>query len=212
MPIEILPNFVDTEKFLPNDAEAEEGLIVFAGTVCEKKGVRQLIAAMPAILASVPHARLIIAGRDQMEAPGGGSFVEYLKSLMGPLVRERTVFLGPLRHSDLPGLLRKANVCVFPSHSESQGIVFLEAMATGKPQVAPRIPPVLEMMREGEHALFCDPREPESIAAAVVRLLKDPDLRARLGRAARERVVREFSAEVMVPRNIEFYERVLGMR
>jgi glycosyltransferase involved in cell wall biosynthesis len=66
-------------------------------------------------------------------------------------------------------------------------------------------------MEDGVHGLLCDPKEPESIAEKVVRCLKDEDLRARLGKQARIRVERHFSAEVMVPKNLEFYRRVAGL-
>ncbi len=89
-PIEILPNFVDTDVFRPRaEIPEEEGLMVLAGTVCEKKGIRHLIEAMPAILASCPGARLVVAGRDQSDPAAGGSFTEYLKRQMQPEARER---------------------------------------------------------------------------------------------------------------------------
>ncbi|MEK7833365.1 MAG: glycosyltransferase family 4 protein, partial [Acidobacteriota bacterium] len=82
-PIEILPNPVDTLRFQPQSPELEEdGLILFAGTVCEKKGVRQLVQAMPKIVAAVPNARLCIAGRDWHDPQTGESFIEKLRRMI----------------------------------------------------------------------------------------------------------------------------------
>ncbi len=91
-------------------------------------------------------------------------------------------------------------------------MAWLEGMAMGKAVVASRLGPGPELIEDGRDGLLCDPRNREELAEAVIRCLKDPDLRARLGRAARERVVREFSAEAVVAKNVAFYERVLARR
>ena len=208
--IAILPNFVDTRRFFPRGAGAEEdGLIVFAGTLCEKKGIRQLILAMPAILAGAPRARLLVAGRDQADPSVGGSFLEYLRCLMTGEIAAHVEFLGPVAPNEMPGLLARASVCVYPSHMEAMPMAWLEAMAMGKAVVGSKTGPGPEVIRDGFDGLLCDPHEPEDIAAAVLRYLKDPDLRGRLGERARHRVETEFSADVMLSRNVAFYERVL---
>lgn len=208
--IEILPNPVDTEMFSPRGDESEEdGLIVFAGTVCRKKGVESLVRAMPIVLRHVPAAHLVIAGRDQVEEDVG-SLQAHLIGLMEPGIRKRVEFLGPVNHDDLPNLYARAQVCVFPSFMEAQGIVFVEAMAMAKALVAPDIPPVREMIEGGEQALLCDPRQPESIAAQLVQCLTDRELRERMGKNGRERAESRYSTRVLLQRNLDFYRRVLG--
>jgi len=208
--IAILPNFVDTGRFFPRGADAEEGgLIVFAGTLCEKKGIRQLILAMPAILAGAPRARLVVAGRDQADASVGGSFLAYLRSLMTNEVAAHVEFLGAVAPDQMPGLLARASVCVYPSHMEAMPMAWLEAMAMGKAVVGSVTGPGPEVIRDGEDGLLCNPHEPEDIAHAVLRCLKDLDLRRRLGEGARRRVEAEFTPEAMLSKNVAFYERVL---
>jgi glycosyltransferase involved in cell wall biosynthesis len=212
MEIPILPNPVDVSVFRPMpDIPEEPSLIVFAGTVCRKKGLEPLIRSMETVLREVPEARLVVAGRDQAE-PGVGSFREYLLGLMPPEVRRAVSFLGPVAHHELPELYARAQVCVFPSFMESQGIVFVEAMAMGKALVAPGIPPVLEMLEDEIQALVCDPHDPETIAAGLIRCLRDAELRRRLGAQGRQRAVERFSTEVLLEKNLAFYRQVLEQK
>jgi len=208
--IEILPNFVDTELFRPREtAGEEEGLIVSVGTVCEKKGVRQLIDAMPAILAACPDARLVVAGRDLPDPAVGGSFQAFLLSRMREEVKRRVEFAGPVAHERLPELLARASVCVYPSLMEAMPMAWLEAMAMAKAVVASRLGPGPEVIQDGVDGLLCDPRNTEELAEKVITALGDGELRRRLGRAARERVMREFSPAVMIEKNLRFYQRVV---
>lgn len=211
--ITILPNFVDTAKFSPAPVTLEEeGLIVFVGTVCRKKGVKELVEAMPAILSESPNARLLIVGRDQAEEAVGGSFTEYLRrSVVRPEVANRVEFLGPVSNETLPALLARAAVCVYPSHMEAMPMAWLEAMACGKAVVASRLGPGPEVVDDGVSGFLCDPKQPEDIADRVVRCLRNEGLRRSLGAQARRRVVENFSADVMVPKNLEFYRRVAGL-
>lgn len=211
--ITILPNCVDSEFFRPRpDVLEEDGLIVFAGTVCEKKGIRQLVQAMSGIKARVPAARLLVLGRDHAEPAAGGSFTAYLKSQIPAALRDSICFAGPAAQEAMPGLLARAAVCIYPSHMEAMPMAWLEAMSMGKAVVASLAGPGPEVIEDGVSGLLCDPRSPEAIAHCAVRCLTDPDLRARLGAAARRRVVAQFSLECMADRNLAFYERVIAGR
>jgi glycosyltransferase involved in cell wall biosynthesis len=204
-PVTIIPNSTDTDRFRPMPGLQEDGLIVFVGTVCEKKGIRQLIEGLPAIARSVPSARLEVAGRDWQEPRFGGSFTAFLKSHIDPAVRDRVTFLGPVANDDLPHLLARAEVVACPSHMEAFALVWLEGLACGKALVASRTGPGPEAIEDGVSGLLCDPYDPEDIAEKVVRILKDPELGERLGRAARERAVDRFSVQRVVTQNIDFY-------
>ena len=212
-PIEVLPNPVDVSLFRPRPEIPEEpGVVLFAGTVCEKKGVRQLVQALPAVIEAVPHARLVVAGRDWTDPGTGESFTEGLRRLVPPGLADRVDFLGRVEHDDLPALIARSQVCAFPSHMEAQGLVVVEGMAMGKAVVASRTGPGPELIDDATSGLLCDPYDPASIAERVVRLLKDPGLRRRVAAGARERAVGCFSVDVLAGRNEAFYERCLGSR
>ena len=208
--IEVLPNPVDTALFQPmSEPSEQDGLILFAGTVCEKKGVRQLVLALPTIVAAVPHARLAIAGRDSHDSRVGGSFIEYLRGLIPDRLRDHVEFHGALDHATLPRVIAKASVCVYPSHMEALPLAWLEGMAMGKAVVGSETGPGPEVIEDGVSGLLCNPHDPNSIAWAVVRLLRDPHLRRRFGAEARRRALREFSDDTLIQRNLAFYRRCL---
>jgi glycosyltransferase involved in cell wall biosynthesis len=212
-PIEILPNPVDVNTFAPMpDVREEDGLIVFVGTVCEKKGVRQLIEAMPEIVRAVPDARLWIVGRDAIDRSTGLSYAAQYQAMIQPPLERRIVFKGPAVHAELPGLLARAQVCVYPSHMEAQGIVNLEGMAMAKAIVSSRTGPGPEVVEDGVSGLLCDPHDPASIAASIITLLRDAPLRQRLGREGRLRAERLFSTAALIERNEAFFERSVHAR
>jgi glycosyltransferase involved in cell wall biosynthesis len=84
----------------------------------------------------------------------------------------------------------------------------LEAMAHGRPVVATPVGGTPELLVDGETGLLVPPRDPQALAAALRRVLEDPELAARLGRAGRERVEREFTLEAMNARMLAIYDEV----
>jgi len=210
-PIEVLHNPVNVDLFRPRPDVAEQpGLIVFVGTVCEKKGVRQLVEAMPEIVAAVPCARLCVAGRDGRDPRTGRSFIEELRAAMPPAMAGHIEFCGQIEHARIPELLASAEVLAYPSHMEAIGIALIEGLAAGKGLVIGNTGPAGEVVEDGVSGLLCDPFSPESIANAVIMLLKNQPLRRRMGEAARRRAVELFSLETVVQRNEMFYRRCLG--
>ena len=207
-PIELLYNSVDTKRFKPLSLDLEqENLIFFAGTICEKKGIRQLVMAMPEILNEVPNARLLVAGRDSRDPKTGEFYTERLISIVSPQIANRISFLGPVANDKMPDWIGQAAVCVYPSLMESLGIVSLEGMACGKAVVASETGPGPELIDDGVDGLLCDPYDPHSIADKVITLLKNSELRENLGRSARKTVETKFSLDVMITKNIDFYRR-----
>ncbi len=210
-PIEVLHNPVNVELFRPRPDVAEErGLIVFVGTVCEKKGVRQLVEAMPEIVAAVPHARLCLAGRDGRDPRTGKSFIEQVRPSIPATIAAHIEFRGQLEHALVPDLLARAEVLTYPSHMEAIGIALIEGLAAGKGLVIGNTGPAREVVEHGVSGLLCDPFSPASIANAIIMLLKDQPLRRKMGEEARRRAVELFSLETVVQRNEMFYRRCLG--
>jgi glycosyltransferase involved in cell wall biosynthesis len=205
--IEVIPNPVDAALFAPRPEVVAGAVVLFVGTVCEKKGVRQLMLAIPQILDAVPQAELWVVGPDSPDESTGGSYTESMRRLLPPRAAPRVTFTGPLENARLPEMMAKAAVCVYPSHMEALPIAFLEAMAMGKPVVASGAGPGPEVVEDGVSGLLCDPHDPASIATQVTRLLTDPDLARRLGERAHREVGTRFSLDVLVDRNLSWYQR-----
>jgi glycosyltransferase involved in cell wall biosynthesis len=205
--IQVIPNPVDTDHVKPLSGVATvPKRIVFVGTVCEKKGVRQLIQAMPAVISQVPGAHLQIVGPDRKDRESGASYIEGLRNVIPPELEPHIGFLGRIVNSDIPATLASAEVVACPSHMEAFGLVWLEGMAAGKPVVASNLGPGPEIIEDGVDGLLCNPLDPDSIAQALIRALTDASLRATLSANARTRAVQFYSISRLVDMNIEYYE------
>ena len=206
--IHVISSKVDTARFRPMPEIAPvQGRIVFVGTLCEKKGIRQLAMAMPEILAAVPHAHLIACGRDSKDPSIDGSYRDALEQSIPSEVRGRITFRDHVDNGQLPRQLAAAEVLVYPSHMEAHPVAWLEGMSMGKPVVASKAGPGPEVIEDRTSGLLCDPHDPHSIADSVICLLKQRAFAENLGTQARERVLKEFALEKMVLKNEEFYRR-----
>lgn len=198
--IEVIPNFVDTERFAPRGAAAGEPTIVHSSNFRPLKRVDDVVA----IFARVRRGRacrLLLLGdgpeRARIEADvrarGLGGDVDFLGEQL-----------------DVAATLRRAHVFLLPSETESFGLAALEALASGVPVVASRAGGLPEVVREGEDGLLLPVGDVEAMAAAVARILDDASLRRRLSGSARAGAVSRFSRAPMVTRYERFYERVLS--
>ena len=168
--------------------------------LCDVKGQRELLQAM----ARLPEARLVLAGRDLEQ---GGAFQDSLERESERLgIRERVEFGF---HDDVPALLESLDVVALPSWTEGLPVVLLEAMAHARPVVATPVGGTPELVVDGETGLLVPPRDPEALAAALRRLLEDPDLACRLGEAGRARVAERFTAAEQTRRILELYDDVV---
>lgn len=202
-------NPVDLRRFYSADPQKEiRGRIFFAGSLCEKKGIRQLIMALPLIRREIPEAHLIIAGRD-WKFPDGSSYTAWLQQFIDVSDRESITFLGPLEHDKIPGLIESSEVCVYPSIMESFGIAWLEVLSMGKALVSSKLGPGPEIIIDGVTGLLCNPLDPKDIAEKTLQILKNQALKFKLGIAAREDVAERFSVEKLVEQNIEFYRSLI---
>jgi glycosyltransferase involved in cell wall biosynthesis len=210
--IEVIPNPVNVDEFAPAPDHSEEaGLIVFTGTIIERKGIRQLLQALPEIVAAVPSAHLEVYGGEDNPEPAI-PFARVLNDSLSPEIAGRVAWKGRVSRGALPDALRRASVCVYPSHIEAMPIGWLEGLATGKAVVASKTGPGPEIIDDGVTGLLCDPADPRSIAEKIIRLLKSGEERQRLGAAARKMCVERYSLPALVERNIEYYERLLSRR
>lgn len=206
-PIAILPNPVDTARFAPQPTvKVVNGRIIFVGTLTEKKGIRQLVQAMPQIRRAIPRAHLMVYGRDKLDPLTRESFLQILQRTVEPTIADHITFCGPAANEHLPSLLATAELCVYPSHMETQGIVVCEAMAVGRPVVASIKGPGPEVIEHGSSGLLCNPHNPADIAEKVITVLSDARLAEQLGAAGRVRAVEHFSLDVLVKRNEDFYQ------
>lgn len=201
--LEIVPNGVDVGAFADADplADLPPGRrIAWAHRLDPQKGFFVAVAAFAKVLAEVPDAVLLVAG--------DGRDREALR-LLTPSARERVHMLGAVANDHLPAIHAGCDAFVAPAVAqESFGVSLVEAMAAGLPVVASDIPGYREVVTDGVEGLLVPARDPEALAAGLVRVLRDPQLAARLGAAGRERA-RTFDWSIVVGRLEELYGRAI---
>jgi len=168
--------------------------LLFVGRLVVKKGVATLIRALPKILECHPAARLTVIGDGPERA--------HLVTLVDKIgVADAVEFSGSVPNSKLPDHFRAATVVVFPSlvaedgDREGFGLVAVEALGCGCAVVGSDLPAMEEFLRHEETGLVTKAGDHAGLAAAVNRLLEDPDLRSRLGEAGRSDVLENYDWE-----------------
>jgi glycosyltransferase involved in cell wall biosynthesis len=178
----------------------EAALVLGLGRLVAKKGFNVLLDAWPAVLRAIPGATLVIAGYgDQRER------LERQAAALG--LGSSARFIGRLERERAAAYVAAADVFALPIVREGvDGLpnVLLEAMGAGRAVVASGVAGVPDVVEDGIHGLVVPERDPAALAAAITRLLADPDLARRLGAAARARVERELTWE----RTAERFEAV----
>lgn len=159
-------NFANNAGKTPTDTR-ERPSILFVGRLVEKKGVEYLIRAMPLIIATIPDARLLIAGGGALE-----SQLQNLAANMG-LTPSHVEFLGPLSHNQIASQLAKVKAVALPSivdsHGEADGMptVLIEAMAARRPIVASRVNGIPDLLKHEENGWLCEPKNIEDLASKL---------------------------------------------
>ena len=160
------------------DLDPEAPMVLFVGRIQPLKGPDVAIRALAAMRAET--AQLVIVGG--ASGPDGDAEVDRAHHLADELgVASRVRFVGPRPHHLLSSFYRAADVVMVPSRSESFGLVALEAAACGVPVVASAVGGLLSLVDHGETGYLLPVRDPNLFAAAIDRILDDPDLGARLG-------------------------------
>ncbi|HZC46632.1 MAG TPA: glycosyltransferase family 4 protein [Candidatus Acidoferrum sp.] len=152
----------------------------------EYKGVDTVIEAMPDVLAEFPGVRYVVVG-DGDDRPR----LEKLARSCG--VHDRVTFTGAVDHAALRAFYEACEVFVMPSRTEGFGIVFLEAMALGKPVVGGNHGGTPEVWAEGTAGFLVDHGDLRALAGRIKLLMGDSELRARMGAAGRAIVASDFS-------------------
>jgi len=209
-PIRVIFNPINSELFQPQAVSVDVNNITFAGTICEKKGVRQLIQAFPYIKDKFPNAVLHLYGRD-WKFPDGSSYMEMLQekelSKLGTIASD-VIFHGAVSFQEIPNAYAKAAVCVFPSHIETLGLVAPEAMAMGKAVVFTNRGPGPEIIKDNQTGLLCNPYDSNDIATKIIWLLDHTKEAISIGDKAREDVLKHFDINVISVKNNNFYNEI----
>lgn len=185
-----------------------EPRILFLGRLEFRKGVLELAAAIPAVLAQHPAARFVFAGPALPLAGGRGDTMDLLRRrLAGHL--DRIEFTGPLDAAGVERELARASIAVFPSRWENFPNVCLEAMSAARAVVGSSAGGMADMIEDGVSGLLVPPHDPASIARTLNALLGEPARIPVLGQNARRRVLDMFSERAVLPLQLAGYEEAI---
>ncbi len=199
--LHLIPNAVDVEEFHPPAEDGERPPVVsFVGRLEQWKGVNAFVQIARKVRHEVPEAIFQMVG----DGPLRSKLIADSRDLDGNIR-----FLGEVGHDRIPDLLRHSSVLLLPSFIEGLPTSCLEALAAGTAVVASDTGGTSEIIHDGLTGFLCPRGNLDSFADRVVRLLKDPELRSRLGRNGRALVERQYSWTRVAEMTEGLYERLV---
>ena len=205
-PVHVVPTGVDLARFRPGDREAArralglpagEPLLLYVGRLDREKSVDRVLLAFDRLAGTLPLAHLWLVGQGQESQA-----LQRLAARLGS--GGRIHFAGVRDHDRLAAWYQAADLFLFASETETQGLVLAEAAACGLPAVAVIAPGSDEVVRDGETGVLTK-NDPASLAEAAIGLLLDAERRAAMRGRARQVAEREFGVELQLSRTLTVY-------
>ena len=204
--IAVIPNALDTEAFRPSAHLAEstaQPMVLHVGRLDRVKGVEVLARAIPLVVAQAPETHFVFAGE-------GGHQARLAELLRAEHVLQHVTFLGSVDPAALAECYHRAAIAVVPSlNYESFSYTCAQAMAAGLPVVASALGGMPETIAGA--GLLVPPGDHEALAAALLRLLRDPLLRRQFGVAGRARAEQDFAAAAVARRTLDVYQSIVPL-
>ena len=187
---------------LVSEGTEEPGTVLFFGRIYQYKGLRTLIAAEPLIAEQVKDFKIVIGG-------AGDDFDQYTAAMQTPArfdVHNRWI-----SDEERVGFFQRASMVVLPYDEATQSGVVPVAYNYAKPVVATTVGALAECVTDEETGLLVPPRDPVALANAIVRLLKNPQEAAEMGRAGKEMLKRDWSPSVVAEQTVDVYRKAAMM-
>jgi glycosyltransferase involved in cell wall biosynthesis len=201
-----IENPVDGILFSVSGA-GEKSTILYAGAVIPRKRLMHLLRALAQARKTAPQVELRVAG----EVDSAPEYVEACRRFIAEHGLETTVtFLGSLAIKEMVMEYARCAVLALPSKQESAPMAVAEAMAAGRPVVATRLCGMVYMVEHGGSGLLVDDDDVSELADALLRLLGDDQLRARMGQRGRELAQARFRASVVAQQTRDVYLKILN--
>lgn len=219
----VISPFVNTSFFKPEDGHSfrkeygfrkKDKLLSCVARISPIKGQEFLIRAMPRILREVPQTKLLLVGNGSMTGEvlkGREGTKKRLYRLIEDLgLQKRVVFLGSLSRDEIPQVYQASDIVCLCSRAEGFGLSITEAMACETPVIGSNIGGISAQIEDGKQGFLVEPGNIGELAQKTTRLLRNEDLRCKMGQAARNRAQRYFSRERGVRQYLNLYHEVLN--
>ena len=209
--VEVIPMGVDLKGLFTPDpgVQRKTDELLFVGRLVEVKGLQILLDAMPKVLAKHPGIRLVVAGAGPLES-------ELRASAAKLNMTDCVDFLGMVPQLKLPSLYQQATLAVFPfivtksGVQEGFGLVVVEAMGCCCPVIAGDLPAIQDTVVHEENGLIFPSGSSQALADSILKLLDDPEFRARLAGEGRKSVVQNFDWEIIAGKYSHIYQELIG--
>lgn len=208
--INVIPNGVDVDHFIPGGSEVKEKTILYFGSLIRKKGVIELAYIFNKIIEVQPDATLALVGKDVVDVLEKRSTLEIFREILSNEAHPNFYYIPEVSYDKIRRIISSHAVVVFPSFAEAFPMTWLEAMSMEKALVTSNIGWAREIMIDGKTGYMIDPEDHSEFADKILKLLDDPKLRLNMGKNARKMICKHFSAEVIAKKNIEYYKKVTG--
>lgn len=187
------------KKWDDTSVKEEENAILFFGRISKYKGVDVLMRAVPFITKEIPGAKIIIAGR-------GEEFSKYENLITNKSQFE--IHNRFISNAEVPKFFRRASVVVLPYTEASQSGVIPIAYAFRKPIVVSNVGSIPEVVEEGKTGFIVPPNSPEYLADAIVKILKDQELKRTMGQNAFEKTLSKLSWGAIAEKTVQIYSSI----
>ncbi|MGB7759252.1 MAG: glycosyltransferase family 4 protein [Bryobacteraceae bacterium] len=213
-----MPNPVDTDQFRPCRPEEIASLrarfgispgalvAVYVGRLAPEKGLPALLSGFALAAREEPRSMLVLVGDGALRRE-----LETMATKLG-LGPSQVLFSGRVDVSEVPLWLQASDVFTLTSPSEGFSCALAEAMSVGLASVVTRIPANVQLIDDQVHGLLTPVGDDPAMASALIRLFHDPRLRGRMGEAARQRIIDNYSTGRVADRYEALFEQVLGER
>jgi glycosyltransferase involved in cell wall biosynthesis len=191
--------------------ETYTNTITFIGRLEMRKGVLELARAIPLVLKQYPSARFRFVGSSEDSPVAHLAMQPYLERRLQDH-KKSVEFTGAVAPDKIPEILAGTDICVFPSRWENFPCVCLETMAAARGIVGSSAGGMVEMLNHGQCGAVIPPGDAQSIAQALLAFLREPNRRVKLGQAARERLLVEYSVDRVGRLQEASYSRAIERR
>jgi glycosyltransferase involved in cell wall biosynthesis len=195
-----LPNPLDTDLFRPAPKGSARVRVCFVGRLELRKGITTLLEAIPRVLSKQPNVEFHIVGSDLCG----------FRSLLPSGVKDRVQFTERVPLTELAQVYQQADITVVPSQYDNSPYTCMESMACGTPVIGAAAGGMPEYMVDGETGILIPAQDPGALANAILKLAGEPVLRARMGQAARRRMVECFDYRRIARAMADYYRLAIA--
>ena len=213
--ISVIPMGVDLSNFSPKRKsekiikkfDIQKEFLLFVGRLAEKKGLKYLLLAMPAVIKKFPQAKLMIIG----SGPSKSELEDLAKKLK---ITNNIIFTGKIRNDMLSKYYASADLFVGPSiitksgDTEGLGIVFLEALASGTTVIGSNVGGIPDIIKDGKTGLLVEQKNWKELASKIIMLLENKKLRGSLIKEGQKHIKKNYEWSILAEKFDKILEKI----